>query len=71
MSTPQLCKLNNREATITSKSNEPKETLKETWVRKVYKERKLKGEFHLLIKEMKLHDALVLRKEIPFAQMKN
>ena len=29
---------------------------KQMWVRKVYQERKLKGEFHLLIKEMMLQD---------------
>ena len=26
------------------------------WVRKVYQERKLRGEFHYLIPEIKLHD---------------
>ena len=29
---------------------------KKMWVRKVYQEKKGKGEFHCLIKEMKLHD---------------
>ena len=29
---------------------------KRTWVRKIYKERKTKGEFHLLVKEMKVCD---------------
>lgn len=29
---------------------------KSMWIRQIYKERKEKGEFHLLIKEMKLHD---------------
>ena len=33
--------------------NKCKKTL---WVRKVYQERKCKGEFHCLIEEMKLHD---------------
>ena len=45
---------------ITSKSNESKEMQKKMCVRTMYQERKMKGEFHLLIKEMKLLDHALL-----------
>ena len=32
------------------------ERRKRMWVRKIFRERKQKGEFHLLIKELRLHD---------------
>ena len=33
-----------------------KKNQRKMWVRKIYQERKQKGEFHLLINEMRLHD---------------
>ena len=53
-------KCDNEEPNFSSKSNESKETQKKTCARTIYQEMKVKGEFHLLIKEMKLHDHTLL-----------
>ena len=49
-------KRHNGETTITSKSNESKKCKTKIWEIQVYQERKMKGESHCLIREMKLHD---------------
>ena len=51
-----LKKINLLKMLVLVNSNKKTKKKKRFWVRRLYKERKMKGEFHLLIQDMKLYD---------------